>query len=116
MCGANHPEWPELICNKAEHLSTEEHSVAGISWTVPWVPTQEAVNWARATVLRSMEKFRRWESEAAAKGEPERAKRWRAMAYMFEHELIGGGCVIGPFHPKVVQLQAELDALRTAAE
>lgn len=115
-CRAVHPDFPEYVCLKQAHGKDYAHSNGqGISWTEEsYVPTQEAVDWARQTVLRSVEKFRRWEKEAAAEGEPERAKRWRAMAYMFEHELIGGGCVIGPFHSDVVRLSAEMEALRNA--
>lgn len=116
-CRAVHPDFPEYVCLKQAHGKDHAHSNGqGISWTEPpardYVPSQAAVDWARATVLRSVEKFQGFESKARQEGREEAARLWRAVAAAMERDLIGGGCVIGPFHADVVRLQADVDALR----
>lgn len=113
-CRAVHPEFPEYVCLKAEHGKDHAHSNGqGISWTEQsaYVPDQAAVDWARGCVERSLVKLRRWETEAQQKGNPDSARQWKKIAWMMEYELIGGGCIIGPFHPRVTSLQADIDAL-----
>lgn len=110
-CRAVHPDFPEYVCLKAVHGKDHAHSNGqGISWTEDsaYVPDQAAVDWARQTVLRSVEKFRNFEKQSALKGEKERALSWRKIANAMEMDLIGSGCVIGPFNERAVQIQAAL--------
>lgn len=115
-CGSVHPDFPELSCTRARHDKTFPHGTEGISWTEApegeYRPDQQAVDWARGCVQASAQKFRGFEAHAQQAGNPESARMWRWLAAGMEKELIGGGCIIGPFHEKVVKLQEELDALR----
>lgn len=111
-CRAVHPEFPEYVCLKQAHGKDHAHSNGqGISWTEQsaYVPDQAAVDWARAAVLRSIEKYRRFEQESLRDGRKEAARQWRVVARSMEMDLIGGGCVIGPFHERAVQVQEMMD-------
>lgn len=60
------------------------------------VPSREAVEYGREVVIREVERLRKGEREFIAKGEPEKAARWRFAAFWMERTL-GHGCVVGPF-------------------
>jgi hypothetical protein len=60
------------------------------------IPTKDAVTYGREVVMREVERLRKGQHEFEAKGEDEKAARWRFAAYWMERTL-GHGCVIGPF-------------------
>lgn len=77
-----------------------------------YVPDQAAVDWARAHVERTIAKYKGWEQKALQEGNADRARRWRVVANVLQMELIGSGCVIGPFNEKRVEynrILAEID-------
>lgn len=107
MCGAEHPEMPGTVCVK--HSGDRHDNGFGVSWIVEYRPTQEAVDWARSCVEKEIARYRRFEQEAFRAGKPDSAKRWRFAANAMEHDLIGSGCVIGPFNERVVEVTEALD-------
>lgn len=72
-------------------------------------PDQAAVDWARSCVEREITKIRGFEQQARQKGKKEQERTWRVVANSMEMDLIGRGCVIGPFHPRHVEVRAMLD-------
>jgi hypothetical protein len=80
-----------------------------------YVPDQEAVDWARGCVEKTIAKYKGWEQVARSEGNDDRARRWRVVANVLQMELIGSGCVIGPFNekaPKIDAMLAEIEADR----
>lgn len=71
---------------------------------------QEAVDWARAKVVKVRDKYRAWEMKAKDEGNKERMMKWRTIANVLEMELIGGrGCVITPLDERLPEMMRLLD-------
>ena len=64
------------------------------------IPTKEAIEHGRRAIGALRDKARRWQAEAEAAGDDDKARRNKWLAFMLEHDLLGsdeGGCVITAF-------------------
>lgn len=58
----------------------------------------EAVAWARAGVMREVERVEKFAATALKRGDSEASARWRRFANLLRMSFIGGeGCVIATF-------------------
>ncbi len=66
----------------------------------PAIPSKDAVEYGRSVIGPKIDKYRRWERQAKAKGDEEQMLSWRRLANMLVRDLYGhddGGCVIAAF-------------------
>lgn len=70
----------------------------------------DAIEWARAKILRYVERAEQFEKHARDAGNPEMAAHWRITATFMRRTLLGGrGCVIAAFDARLPAMTRAMD-------
>lgn len=69
------------------------------------LPSIEAIEYGRRILTQDVERLRKFEADALARGDVEQSKNWQRMANWIEWRILGDGqgCVVTGFDPRYTE-------------